>query len=124
MQTFSTHNAPAAIGPYSQAVEANGFLFTSGQIGIDPKVGELVSGGIEAQTRQVLQNLRAVLAAADLDFSNVVKTTVFMANMKDFAVVNGIYAEFFGENLPTRSAVAVKSLPKDALIEIELIAVK
>lgn len=124
MQTFSTHNAPAAIGPYSQAVEANGFLFTSGQIGIDPKVGELVSGGIEAQTRQVLQNLRAVLAAADLDFSNVVKTTVFMANMKDFSVVNGIYAEFFGENLPTRSAVAVKSLPKDALIEIELIAVK
>lgn len=124
MKTFSTHNAPAAIGPYSQAVEANGFLFTSGQIAIDPKSGELVSGGIEAQAKQVLQNLRAVLAAADLDFSNVVKTTVFMANMKDFAVVNGIYAEFFGENLPARSAVAVKSLPKDALIEIELIAVK
>ena len=124
MKKIATNNAPAAIGPYSQAIFANGFLFSSGQIAINPKTGELVDGGITAQTRQVFANLGEVLKAAQMDFEDVVKTTVFLADMNDFGQMNAIYSEFFTQNLPARSAVAVKTLPKGALIEIELIATK
>ena len=122
MKKIATNNAPAAIGPYSQAIFANGFLFSSGQIAINPQTGELVDGGITAQTRQVFANLGEVLKAAQMDFEDVVKTTVFLADMNDFGQMNAIYGEFFTQNLPARSAVAVKALPKGALIEIELIA--
>ena len=122
MKKIATNNAPAAIGPYSQAIFANGFLFSSGQIAINPQTGELVDGGITAQTRQVFANLGEVLKAAEMDFEDVVKTTVFLADMNDFGQMNAIYGEFFTQNLPARSAVAVKALPKGALIEIELIA--
>jgi putative endoribonuclease L-PSP len=122
MKKIATNNAPAAIGPYSQAIFANGFLFSSGQIAINPQTGELVDGGITAQTRQVFANLGEVLKAAEMGFEDVVKTTVFLADMNDFGQMNAIYGEFFTQNLPARSAVAVKALPKGALIEIELIA--
>jgi putative endoribonuclease L-PSP len=122
MKKIATNNAPAAIGPYSQAIFANGFLFSSGQIAINPQTGELVDGGITAQTRQVFANLDEVLKAAEMGFEDVVKTTVFLADMNDFGQMNAIYGEFFTQNLPARSAVAVKALPKGALIEIELIA--
>ena len=122
MKKIATNNAPAAIGPYSQAIFANGFLFSSGQIAINPQIGELVDGGITAQTRQVFANLGEVLKAAEMGFEDVVKTTVFLADMNDFGQMNAIYGEFFTQNLPARSAVAVKALPKGALIEIELIA--
>ena len=122
MKKIATNNAPAAIGPYSQAIFANGFLFSSGQIAINPQTGELVDGGITAQTKQVFANLGEVLKAAEMGFEDVVKTTVFLADMNDFGQMNAIYGEFFTQNLPARSAVAVKALPKDALIEIELIA--
>ncbi|MBQ9292098.1 MAG: RidA family protein [Campylobacter sp.] len=121
MQIISTHSAPQAIGPYSQAIIANGFLFTSGQIALKPD-GSFVDGDIKAQTEQVLANLKAVLAACDTEVKNVVKTTIFLANMDDFAVVNEIYGATFSEHKPARSCVAVKMLPKGALIEIELIA--
>ena len=124
MKKIATNNAPAAIGPYSQAIFANGFLFSSGQIAINPQTGELVDGGITAQTRQVFANLGEVLKAAQMDFEDVVKTTVFLADMNDFGQMNAIYGEFFTQNLPARSAVAVKTLPKGALIEIKLIATK
>lgn len=122
MKKIVTNNAPAAIGPYSQAIFANGFLFSSGQIAINPQTGELVDGGITAQTKQVFANLGEVLKAAEMGFEDVVKTTVFLADMNDFGQMNAIYGEFFTQNLPARSAVAVKALPKGALIEIELIA--
>jgi putative endoribonuclease L-PSP len=122
MKKIATNNAPAAIGPYSQAIFANGFLFSSGQIAINPQTGELVDGGITAQTKQVFANLGEVLKAAEMGFEDVVKTTVFLADMNDFGQMNAIYGEFFTQNLPARSAVAVKALPKGALIEIELIA--
>lgn len=122
MKKIATNNAPAAIGPYSQAIFANGFLFSSGQIAINPQTGELVDGGIMAQTKQVFANLGEVLKAAEMGFEDVVKTTVFLADMNDFGQMNAIYGEFFTQNLPARSAVAVKALPKGALIEIELIA--
>ena len=122
MKKIATTNAPAAIGPYSQAIFANGFLFSSGQIAINPQTGELVDGGITAQTKQVFANLGEVLKAAEMGFEDVVKTTVFLADMNDFGQMNAIYGEFFTQNLPARSAVAVKALPKGALIEIELIA--
>ena len=122
MKKIATNNAPAAIGPYSQAIFANGFLFSSGQIAINPQTGELVDGGITAQTKQVFANLGEVLRAAEMGFEDVVKTTVFLADMNDFGQMNAIYGEFFTQNLPARSAVAVKALPKGALIEIELIA--
>ena len=124
MKKIATNNAPAAIGPYSQAIFANGFLFSSGQIAINPQTGELVDGGITAQTKQVFANLGEVLKAAEMGFEDVVKTTVFLADMNDFGQMNAIYSEFFTQNLPARSAVAVKTLPKGALIEIELIATK
>ena len=121
MQVISTNSAPQAIGPYSQAIIANGFLFTSGQIALKPN-GEFVGGDIKAQTEQVMANLKAVLAAADTEIQNVVKTTIFLADMNDFGVVNEIYGTTFSEHKPARSCVAVKTLPKGALIEIELVA--
>ena len=125
MKPISTSNAPAAIGPYSQAVDSGaGLVFLSGQLPIDPATGAFPEGGIEAQTRQSLRNVQAILAAAGLSMANVVKTTVFLADMGDFAAMNEVYAEFFAEPFPARSAVAVKSVPKGALVEIECIAAK
>ncbi len=123
-QIISTTEAPQAIGPYSQAVMVNGMLYASGQIAIDPKTGSLVGADIESQTRQVMLNIQGVLNEVGYDFSNVIKTIVFIKNMSDFAVVNSIYGEYFKENAPARSCVAVASLPKDALIEIEIVAFK
>ena len=122
MKKISTNNAPQAIGPYSQAIVAGNLVFASGQIAINPETNEVVDGGIEAQAHQVLKNITNLLAAAGTSMSKVVKTTVFMADMADFATVNSIYAEYFTEPYPARSAVAVKSLPKGVLIEIEVIA--
>ena len=122
METISTKNAPAAIGPYSQAIKVGNLIYTSGQIPIDPATGTLVAGGIKEQTRQSLLNVQAILKEAGLSMSSVVKTTVFMADMNDFADMNGVYAEFFTEPYPARSAVAVKALPKGALVEIEVVA--
>ena len=122
METISTKNAPAAIGPYSQAIKVGNLIYTSGQIPIDPATGALVAGGIKEQTRQSLLNVQAILKEAGLSMSSVVKTTVFMADMNDFADMNAVYAEFFTEPYPARSAVAVKALPKGALIEIEVVA--
>lgn len=125
MKSISTSNAPAAIGPYSQAVDSGaGLVFLSGQLPIDPATGAFPEGGIQAQTRQSLRNVQAILAAAGLSMTNVVKTTVFLADMGDFAAMNEVYATFFAEPFPARSAVAVKALPKGALIEIECIAAK
>lgn len=121
---ISTPAAPAAIGPYSQGIQAGNFVFTSGQLPIDPATGAFPDGGIREQTRQSLTNVQAILRQAGLDMADVVKTTVFMADMGDFAEMNSIYAEFFPEPCPTRSAFAVKTLPKGALVEIEAIAVK
>ncbi len=121
-RVVSTKNAPAAIGPYSQAISVNGFLFTSGQIGIVPSTGSLAGDDITSQTKQVMENLKNILMEAGLTFSNVAKTTVYLKNMSDFATVNAIYAEYFSEHSPARSCVAVSSLPKEALIEIEVIA--
>jgi len=121
----ATPDAPAAIGPYSQAVRVGDTLFTSGQIPIDPATGDLVPGDITAQTTQVCKNLAAVLAAAGLDFSHVVKTTVFLKSMGDFAAMNAVYAMYFvpeGAVAPARSTVQVAALPKDALVEIECVA--
>ena len=122
MKAISTTKAPGAIGPYSQAMEVGNLVFTSGQIPIDPATGSFVEGGIKEQTRQSLQNVKAVIEAAGVTMSNVVKTTVFMADMNDFADMNAVYSEFFSEPYPARSAVAVKTLPKGALVEIEVIA--
>ncbi|MFH0834109.1 MAG: RidA family protein [Patescibacteria group bacterium] len=121
MQIISTQNAPQAIGPYSQAIIAAGLIFTSGQIALTP-AGEFLNGTIEEQTRQALENLGAVLKAANSDLSKVVKTTIFLAKIEDFAKVNEIYAEFFGGNKPARSTIAVAALPKNAKVEIEAIA--
>ena len=122
METISTKNAPAAIGPYSQAIKVGNLIYTSGQIPIDPATGTLVAGGIKEQTRQSLLNVQAILKEAGISMSSVVKTTVFMADMNDFADMNAVYAEFFTEPYPARSAVAVKALPKGALVEIEVVA--
>ncbi|MBE6310717.1 MAG: RidA family protein [Bacteroidales bacterium] len=121
---ISTTNAPAAIGPYSQAIEANGMVFVSGQLPVDPATGEFAEGGIKELTRQSLTNMKNILTEAGLTMDNVVKTTVFLADMADFAAMNGVYASFFEGVAPARSAVAVKTLPKNALVEIECIAVK
>ena len=123
-KVISTAKAPAAIGPYSQAIQVGNFVFTSGQIPIDPATGNFVEGGIKEQTRQSLLNVKAILEEAGLTMGNVVKTTVFMADMNDFADMNTVYAEFFSEPYPARSAVAVKTLPKGALVEIEVLAQK
>ena len=122
MRAISTQKAPAAIGPYSQAIQVGNLVYTSGQIPIDPASGNFVEGGIKEQTRQSLINVKAILEEAGLTLSNVVKTTVFLADMNDFADMNAVYAEFFSEPYPARSAVAVKTLPKDALVEIEVVA--
>ena len=123
MKAIHTEKAPAAIGPYSQAISSgSGLVFVSGQLPIDPATGLFPEGGVEAQTRQSLLNAQAILKAAGLSFSSVVKTTVFLADMADFAAMNGVYAQFFSAPFPARSAVAVKTLPKGALVEIECIA--
>lgn len=124
MKTIQTTKAPGAIGPYSQAVEANGFIFASGQLGIDPNTGNFVEGGVKEQTKQALTNARAIMEEAGLSLSNVVKTTVFLSDMADFADMNEVYSQFFSEPFPARSAVAVKTLPKNGLVEVECIAVK
>ena len=117
-----TNNAPAAVGPYSQAMDCGEFVFCSGQSPLGPETGLLVEGGIEEQARQMFANIKAVLNAAGLDFANVVKTTVFMTDLTQFATLNGIYAQYFPENPPARSCVEVSSLPKGALVECEVIA--
>ena len=122
MKAISTEKAPAAIGPYSQAIQVGNLVYTSGQIPIDPATGMIVTGGIKEQTLQSLTNVKAILEEVGLTMSNVLKTTVFMADMGDFADMNSVYAEFFTEPYPARSAVAVKTLPKGALVEIEVIA--
>ncbi len=122
---INTSNAPAAIGPYSQAIDSGaGIIFVSGQLPIDPATGAFPEGGVKEQTRQSLTNAKAILEAAGLSLANVVKTTVFLADMGDFAAMNEVYAEFFSEPFPARSAVAVKTLPKNALVEVECIAAK
>lgn len=123
-QAIITEKAPAAIGPYSQAIEANGFVYASGQLPIDPATGQFPDGGIKEQTRQSLLNAQAILKEAGLDMSNVVKTTVLLADIADFSAMNEVYAEFFAQPFPARSAFAVKALPKGALVEIECIAAK
>lgn len=122
-RVIETDQAPAAIGPYSQAIEAGGFLFTSGVIPIIPATGELAEGGIEVQAGQALSNLAALIKASGADIANVVKTVVFIKNMDDFAKVNEIYSRYFGKECPARSCVEVARLPKDVLIEIEAIVV-
>ena len=121
MKIFSTTDAPAAIGPYSQAVRTGNLLFTSGQIALDPLSGAVVDGGIREQTHRIMQNLAAILRGAGLDFSHVVKTTCFLADMNDFASFNEVYAQAFGTHKPARSCVAVRTLPKGVLAEVELI---
>lgn len=122
MKTLHSEKAPKALGPYSQAVVAGGFVFASGQVPIDSATGNFVEGGIKEQTRQSLTNVTHVLAEAGIDLSHVVKTTVFLSDMGNFADMNEVYAQFFKEPYPARSAVAVKTLPKGALVEIEVIA--
>ena len=122
MRPISTNQAPAAIGPYSQAVVVDGFLFTSGQIPLDPETEEMVPGSFDAQARQVLLNLKQVLAAADCDYGDVVKATVYVTNMSNFPILNELYAEAMGDHRPSRSTVEVSALPKGALVEIDLVA--
>ena len=125
MKPIKTSNAPEAIGPYSQAVDSGaGLVFLSGQLPIDPATGAFPEGGVKEQTRQSLLNIAAILREAGLGLGNVVKTTVYLSDMGDFAAMNGVYAEFFSAPFPARSAVAVKALPKGALVEIECIAVR
>ena len=119
-----TEKAPAAIGPYSQAIEANGMLFLSGQLPVDPVTGEFAPGGVAEQTAQCFENIKSILAEAGLTTANIVKTTVFLADMSLFAEMNGVYATYFEGDFPARSAFAVKALPKGALVEIESIAVR
>ena len=124
MKVINTNKAPKAIGPYSQAIEANGLVITSGQLPIDPTTGEFAPGGIKEQTRQSLTNAKAILEEAGISMANVMKTTVFLSDMNNFAAMNEVYAEFFSEPFPARSAIAVKTLPKNALVEVECIAAK
>ena len=121
---IQTNQAPAAIGPYSQAIRKGDFLFASGQLGIDPATNDFVDGGVKEQTVQVFKNINAILAEAAYTMADIVKTTVFLADMADFAAMNEIYATQFDGEFPARSAVAVKTLPKNGLIEIEIIALK
>jgi 2-iminobutanoate/2-iminopropanoate deaminase len=121
-QLISTAGAPKAIGPYSQAISSNGFLFTAGQVALDPASGELVPGGIAEQTARALENLRAVLQAVGRGPSDVIKTTVFLVDMAEFAAMNEVYGRFFGDHRPARSTVAVAALPRGARVEIEVIA--
>ena len=123
-KVISTAEAPKAIGPYSQAIEAGGFIFVSGQIPLIPATGEIVEGSVEVQTARVLENLKAILEAAGSSLENVVKTTVYITNMDDFVKVNGIYGQYFQENPPARVCVEVSKLPKGALVEIDVIAAR
>lgn len=123
-KVIATTNAPSAIGPYSQAIQVGNMLFASGQLGIDPATGNFVEGAVKEQTAQAFKNVKAILAEAGLDISDVVKTTVFLADMGDFGAMNEVYASQFEGAFPARSAVAVKTLPKNGLVEIEVIAVK
>jgi 2-iminobutanoate/2-iminopropanoate deaminase len=123
-QVIQTNQAPAAIGPYSQAIRKGGLLFTSGQLGIDPVTNNFVEGGVEEQTVQVFKNINAILTEAGYVMADIVKTTVFLADMADFTAMNGVYASQFESDFPARSAVAVKTLPKNGLVEIEVIALK
>ena len=122
MKAISTSKAPAAIGPYCQAIQVGQLVYTSGQLPINPETGAFPEGGIKEQTRQSLTNVKAILEEVGLSMNHVVKTTVFMADMNDFAEMNSVYSEFFTEPYPARSAVAVKTLPKGALVEIEVVA--
>lgn len=122
-QIIHTEKAPAAIGPYSQAIKAGNLLFISGQVPFNPETMEIVEGGVEAQTARVLENLKAILAEAGASFDNVVKTTVFIKDMNEFGMINEIYAKYFGENKPARACVEVARLPKDVKVEIEAIAI-
>ena len=122
METITTDKAPAAIGPYSQAIQAGGLFFCSGQIALDPATGEMLQGDVTAQTERVMTNIAAVLDAAGTNFDNVIKTTIFLVDMGDFASVNEVYGRSFTSHKPARSTVAVKSLPRGALVEIEVIA--
>lgn len=124
MKVISTQKAPAAIGPYSQAIQVGNLVYTSGQLPIDPATGVFAEGGIGEQTRQSLANVKAILEEAGMSMNQVVKTTVFLADMGDFAEMNSVYAEFFAAPYPARSAVAVKTLPKGALVEIEVLAAR
>lgn len=124
MKPIVTSAAPAAIGPYSQAIEVNGFVYASGQLPIDPATGAFPEGGVQEQTRQSLLNVKAILEEAGLTLANVVKTTVYLADMGDFVAMNEIYSQFFSQPFPARSAVAVKALPKCALVEVEVIAAR
>ena len=124
MKQIHSEQAPVAIGPYSQAIEVNGFVFASGQIPVDPATGNFVEGGVKEQTRQCLTNAKHVLEAAGTYLSHVVKTTVYLDSMDDFAAMNEVYAEFFAQPYPARSAVAVDRLPKGALVEVEVLAAK
>jgi 2-iminobutanoate/2-iminopropanoate deaminase len=121
-QVISTADAPKAIGPYSQAIRSGNFIFTAGQLGLDPKTMELVPGGIDVQTRQVLENLKHVLEASGSDLDHVIKTTVFLSDMANFASMNAIYGGYFSQNPPARSTVAAAALPKGGLVEIEVVA--
>ncbi len=123
MKIIESKKAPSPIGPYSQAIEANGFVFTSGQIAIDPESNQLIDGDAAMQAEQVLKNLRHVLQAAGISFENVVKTTIYIKNMDDFSVINNIYAQYFPAKPPARSTIEVARLPKDVLVEIDCIAV-
>ena len=123
-KVIATKNAPAAIGPYSQAIQVGNMLFASGQLGLIPETGEFPEGGVKAQTEQSFKNVKGILEAAGYTIDDVVKTTVFLADMGDFAAMNEVYASQFSADFPARSAVAVKTLPKNALVEIEIVAVK
>ena len=121
-QVIKTDHAPAAVGPYSQAIKLSGLIFTAGQIGLDPETGKMVEGGIEAQTRQVMNNLEAVLKEAGVGMDAIVKTTIFLTDLGNFATVNGIYGEYFSDEPPARSTVEVAGLPLGAIVEVEAIA--
>jgi 2-iminobutanoate/2-iminopropanoate deaminase len=124
MQIISAEGAPKAIGPYSQAIQVGDWIYTSGQVGLDPATGELVSSDFGAQARRTFENLKAVLAAAGLDFPHVVKATVYLTDMANFQALNAVYSAFMGDHKPARTTVAVAGLPKTALVEIDLVAVK
>jgi 2-iminobutanoate/2-iminopropanoate deaminase len=121
-ETITTDKAPKAIGPYAQAIRANGLIYTAGQIPLDPRTGKIVEGGIKEQTRQVMENLRAVVEAAGSSLNQVVKATVFLKNIEDFATMNEVYGEYLGATKPARSTVGVAELPRNALVEIDLVA--
>jgi 2-iminobutanoate/2-iminopropanoate deaminase len=124
MERIATQHAPGAIGPYSQAIIANGFVYTAGQIALDPATGQIIEGGITEQTTRVMANLKAILEAAGSSFAQVVKTTVFLIDMGDFAAMNEVYAKAFGDHKPARSTVAVSGLPRGVRVEIEVVALK